>query len=217
MKKSLFSRVPLVVLVGLFAVLIGASLIVPLLIKLDDASAESVRKQFKRRLCEGVKLSQHGLYGVNLVECGKCSIEKLKRGPFTFGGLNVLLLEDLKVVLPPLTNDTDVVEGADSERGGKSAREILGGLGVDESVWTGRGVGNKFSGLRIKGLEVSRLENGKVVGLFRARLGEAKSDGLHLSDCDIMSLSNRRVPRAVLKLKPMLQLVWPDGKLDLRR
>ena len=204
---------------GLFLALLGVSFAVPFLMgrRSDDADQKFSGKLFRRELGEDVKLSRHGLYGVNLVECGKCSIEKLKRGPFTFGGFNVLVLEDLKIVLQPVSNRVDAAEGSGGKRKAESVQEILDGLGVNETVWVGQGIGKRFSGLRIKGLEVSRYEDNKVVGLFRARQGEAKSDGLHLTGCDIISQSNRRVPHAVLKLNPMLQLVWPGGKLDLRR
>ena len=204
---------------GAFFALLGIGCAIPFFFSSngEQGGLPSAPKRFKRQLGEGFQLSRHGLYGVNLIECGKCSIEKLKRGLFTFGGFNVLVLEDLKIVLPPVSNRVDAAEGSGGKRKAESVQEILDGLGVNETVWAGQGIGKRFSGLRIKGLEVSRYEDNKVVGLFRARQGEAKSDGLHLTGCDIISQSNRRVPHAVLKLNPMLQLVWPGGKLDLRR
>ena len=47
------------------------------------------------------------------MRCGKCFLEKMRKGVLTFGGLNVLVLEDLKVVIPPAeaANTNAVAEG----------------------------------------------------------------------------------------------------------
>lgn len=199
-----------------FVSFLGLACAIPFFLKDGDAVAPSQTvKRFRQQISADFKLSRHELYGVNLVECGKCSIKKLKRGPFTFGGFNVLVLEDLKIVLPPVSNRVDAAEGSGGRRKAEPVRDILDGLGVNETVWSDRGIGNGFSGLQIKGLEVSRYEDNKVVGLFRARLGEAKSDGLHLTDCNIICRQNALVSHAVLKMKPELHLEWPRGTLAI--
>ena len=63
----------------------------------DNGHGAKTSKRFSRELAADVSLRRHGVYGVDFVLCGSCWIEKLKHGPFTFGGLNVLVLKDLAV------------------------------------------------------------------------------------------------------------------------
>lgn len=164
-------------------------------------------KSFRLDLAEGVRIGRQGTYGVDFVRCGKCFLEKRRKGVLTFGGLNVLVLEDLKVVIPPAdtTKTNAVAEGI-------SAREIASRLGVDNSFLGTRGVGFRFSGLRIVGLELAHLEGTNVVQVLSASRGEASLGGLLLRDCGIID-GNRtnRVEEALLRFSPYLILEWEGG------
>ena len=181
-------------------------------IRLNPEARSRPAKSFRCDLAEDVRLSRHGVYGVDFVRCGKCSLEKRRKGVLTFGGLNVLVLEDLKVVIPPAdtTKTNAVAEGI-------SAREIASRLGVDNSFLGMRGVGFRFSGLRIVGLELAHLEGTNVVQDLSASRGEMSLGGLLLRDCGIID-GNRtnRVEEALLRFSPHLILEWEGGsrKID---
>lgn len=179
--------------------------------RLDSGSKGSVvRKRFSRELAADVSLRRHGVYGIDFIRCGSCRIEKLKHGPFTFGGLNVLVLKDLAVVIPPR-------EENNPESGPMTARSFAARLGMNDDFLRAQGAGLKFSGLRIERLQLSRLEGTNVVKVLSAKAGEAKGDGLHLTDCSIMNCKGAdEVDLAILKHKPHLRLEWPGGELDLQ-
>ena len=170
-------------------------------------------KSFRRDLAEDVRIGRHGVFGVDFVCCGKCFLEKRRKGVLTFGGLNVLVLEDLKVVIPPAdTAKTNAVAE------GISAREIASRLGVDNSFLGTRGVGFRFSGLRIAGLELAHLEGTNVVQDLSASRGEATPDGLHLRDCGIINgYRTNRVDEALLRFGPRLILEWEGGSREIDR
>lgn len=198
----------LVLFVGGAAVL----LLVPGWLDRLDIKVELPRmgKRYSRVLVEDAVINRHGVYGVDFVRCRRCSVEKLRQGPLTFGGLGVLVLDGLDVVLPPSSND---------EKTGESSvrpQEITDRLGVNDGFLKAQGASLKFSGLRVKDLTVSLLRGTNVVRAFSAASGEAKQDGLHLKDCDIAYGDTNRVPRAVLKVKPALRLEWAGNIWDLK-
>lgn len=196
----------------LAAVLVFFALLVLVPTTLDrfDAKVELPRtgKRYSQVLTEGAVLNKHGVYGVDFVRCRRCSVEKLRQGPLTFGGLNVLVLEGLEVVLPPSTNLTATAEPT-------TPREIVGRMGLDDSFVKSQGVSRKFTALRIEDLKVSLLRGTNAVPAFSAAHGEAKRDGLHLRECDIIREGTNHVPRALLKVKPSLRLEWAGGAWDL--
>ena len=53
------------------------------------------QKHYRETLVEGLAVNRHGLYGVDLVRCRSCHIEKRKKGIFTLGGFNVLVIDDI--------------------------------------------------------------------------------------------------------------------------
>ncbi len=177
-------------------------------------------KRYREALAEGVRIGQRGVYGIDLVTCGKCSVEKIRRGPFTFGAMNRLRLVDLQVVIPPNGNchggdtaiaDVDAADGKDVR-----ADEIADRFGIGLSFLNSRGVKKRFSALEIDGLMVSRLEGDAVVHIFSAVRGVAKSDGLHIERCAIINGgSTNVVSKALLRVKPRLRLEWQDGSLDI--
>lgn len=205
-------------IVAILTLCIGGSVVIFMIpgwldrIHLEPETHSRPAKSFRRDLAEGVRIGRHGAYGVDFVRCGKCFLEKMRKGVLTFGGLNVLVLEDLKVVIPPAdtTKTNAVAEGI-------SAREIASRLGVDNSFLGTRGVGFRFSGLRIVGLELAHLEGTNVVQDLSASRGEASHSGLLLRDCGIID-GNRtnRVEEALLRFSPHLVLEWEGGlrKID---
>lgn len=200
-------------IVAILTLCIGGAIVIFMIpgwldrIQLKPETFSRPGKSFRRDLAEGVRLGRHGVYGVDFVRCGKCSLEKRRKGVLTFGGLNVLVLEDLKVVIPPAetTNANDGVEGT-------SAQEIASRLGVDNSFLGTRGVGFRFSGLRIVGFELAHLEGTNVVQILTASRGEAFHGGLLLRDCGMIG-ENRtnRVEEALLRFSPHLILEWEGG------
>ena len=176
-------------------------------------------KVFKRTLVEGLRVSRHGVYGVDFVKCGACRLEKRKRGPFTLGGMNVLVLEDLEVVLP---KDETADGGGTSAGGGGGAegdsRAVVRRLGISDGFLAKQGLPYKFSGVRVSNLAVGRLtESNTVERAFSARAGEAKRGGLALSGCVVFSGgAEAHVGHATLVMSSgRLRLVWQGGEMDL--
>lgn len=192
-------------------VLFGLALTLPLLIgnSRDETRASRRAKKYARVMSEGVVLNQHGVYGVDFVRCSRCAIEKLTHGPLTFGAVNVLVLDDLRIVIPPSTNKSDATSAE------TSPRELAERMGLDGSFLKANGAGLRFSRLRINGLSVSCLRDGKAVEMFTARQGEAERDGLHLQNCVIIMQNSNHVSRALLQIKPHLCLEWEGGSMDL--
>ena len=95
----------------------------------DDTVAQSPSrpKVFKRALAEDLRLTRHGVYGVDFIRCGACRLEKRKRGALTFGGFNVLVLEDLSVVLPP---DGVEKEADDTPHRSDDSRSVVRRMGI---------------------------------------------------------------------------------------
>lgn len=192
--------------IALFVLLIG---LLPLALRELPREEKEPRKPkvYTRVLGEDLRVTRRGLYGIDVLRCGACRLEKRRRGPLTFGGLNVLVLEDLHVVLPeaPVKETAQGAEPADTA----TAEEILGNMGVGRDFLRAHGVSWRFSGLRVERLAVSRLEGTNVVEVFAASAGEAKRDGLHLRECAIISgVASNVVEDAVLKVKPALRLCW---------
>lgn len=175
-------------------------------------------KVFKRQLMEDLRVTRHGIIGVDLIKCRSCRLEKRKKGPFTFGAINVLVLEDLEVVL---VRDSD--PKADSPKADSpdvdDSRAVVRRLGISDGFLAKRGLPFKFSGVRISNLAVGRLEGtNAVVRVFSARSGEAKSGGLALSGCRIMCADGKEedVGHANLAISSgRLRLVWAGGEMDV--
>lgn len=198
-----------------FLLLVGLIAMTPFALdNLDDPRTGKVPihvKVFQRVLGKDLRVSRRGVYGVDFLRCGSCRLEKMRREPFTFGGLNALVLEDLHVVLPEEAWSFQNPQSSDT-----SAREILKGMGVGDSFLRAQGVNWKFSGLRVERLEVSRLEGTNTIPFIMSS-GGAKRDGLHLSDCAVISQTGtNRVGDAVLMVKPVPCLRWRNGAVPLR-
>lgn len=171
------------------------------------------QKTYSRTLVEGLSVSRHGLYGVDLVTCKSCRLQKRKQGIFTLGAMNVLVIDDLAVVLPR----DEAPESAVSEEG--DARTFARRIGVSDRFLAVRGIAPKFSGLKINGLSVSRFTvDDKPEVAFTAKSAEAVRGGLKLSGCVVHSADSPPVPvsNAMLaRCDNKLCLTWNGGKIDL--
>ena len=180
----------------------------------DGIRPEARRKRFSSTLAEGVSVDHPDASGADLIRCGSCRIEKLRKGPLTFGGINVLVLEDLQVTLSDsLVQAREESPEADRE---PSVREVLGALGSMDRFLEMQGLRGSFSALRIERLGVFRLDGTNPVPVFSASRGEACRDGLRLSGC-VVSEDGCDTPRhdAVLRVRPRLRLEWRGGGMDL--
>lgn len=175
------------------------------------------KKVLRRSLAEDIRIGRQGLYGVDVIRCGKCRLEKKRKGPLTFGGFNVLVLEDLRVVLPGdsdrKTQEGDVAR-PDVEK--SSPKKMLAAIGLSDSFLKTQGVVPRFSGVQLEGLEVCRLEGTNVVTIFMAAHGKAIPEGLKLQECRVRTSSGFEfVADALLQAKPRLRLSWSGGLMDL--
>ena len=184
----------------------------------ETAVDEPRVKRFNRVIAEDVRIRQHGIYGIDLITCRTCRLEKRKLGMMTLGGLNTLVLEDLNIVLPPCDRrEEDSSEGAGDGRA--TAREIVNRLGLSDRIVQMGGARLRFSGLKIKNLSLAMLSaETNICPSFVASWGEAQKDGLHLMGCKLTKDGRTNdIGRAVLKFKPDLCLIWPSGALHLDR
>lgn len=175
---------------------------------------QSTPKVFSRTVAEDLRVSRHGVLGVDFIRCGKCWIEKRKHGFLTFGGLNVLVMENLSVILPPDTGDVPIspVEHNDDD--------VVRQIGVSDGFLAQRGIPYHFSGVRISGFKVGRLLQGNCTEeILSARLAEAVKGGLSLDDCTVLFDDGERrcVGKALLaKSSGKLRLRWAGGGMDLK-
>ena len=176
-------------------------------------------KVYQRTLVEGLRVSRHGCFGVDFVECGSCRVEKMRKGPLTLGGVNVLAIDDLKVVLPP-KGDAWRSGAVNGDGKHSAAHDVAKRLGVSDGFLKNNGLPLKFSGLRIKSLAVDRLQdyNSRPEKVFFADSGEAVRDGLSLSGCTIFANNSdgEFVGKATLsKSGGGLRLSWRGGELEI--
>ena len=176
-------------------------------------------KVYQRTLVEGLRVSRHGCLGVDFVECGSCRVEKMRKGPLTFGGVNVLAIDDLKVVMPP-KGDGWNPSTVRSDGKHSAARDIARRLGVSDGFLKDNGLPLKFSGLRVKSLAVNRLHDydSRPEKVFSADSGEAVREGLSLTGCTIFldNPAGEFVGKAMLsKSGGGLRLSWRGGEIDI--
>ena len=174
-------------------------------------------KVFRRTLAENVRVTRQGFRGIDFVSCGVCRLEKRKKGFLTLGGMNVLVLEDLSVVIPP--EEVGNYDKSDVTDGGGDTADIVRRLGVSDGFLAKRGMPVKFSGLRISRLTVSRLgTGGKPEMMFSASSAETVRGGLALKGCMVVQPTGETasVGKAMLtRTKKSLRLSWSGGEMDL--
>jgi len=211
---------------GRFAILAAAGLAVLCLIGWSTAvalrhvdegvlePASSRGKVFRRTLAENLRLTRRGVRGVDFVSCRVCRLEKRKKGFLTLGGMNVLVLEDLSVVIPPEEMGGGDKTGVADRKG--DVADIVSRLGISDGFLASRGMQAKFSGLRVSHLVVDRLADGEVrQAVFRAKSANAVRGGLALSGCEVAMPSGEmsRVGKAMLaKRGHRLCLSWAGGE-----
>ena len=204
-----------------FAVVLGiAGLCVLAVYHQSPEPREKFRRKmnFDRTVAEGMRL-WNPKAGVDSVRFDACRIEKMRMGAFALGGFNVLCLDGLvlNLPLPEEAEDRDQGSGIRDQGRKNGAVEAFARL-LPRSFLQRAGVPTRsFSGIRIKGLAVNRVENRRAVPVFAA--DEAKNRGrvLELKNCRVFEPGRTNlVGTARLVLQPAPALVWQGGmrKLD---
>ena len=182
------------------------------------------KMNFDRTVAEGMRL-WNPKAGVDSVRFDSCRIEKMRWGAFALGAFNVLCLDGLVLNLPlPEEGMRDEGRGMRDEKTGKRSPDRFGATEafsaiLPRSFLERAGVpARSFSGIRIKGLAVNRVENRRTVPVFAA--DEAKNRGrvLELKNCRVFADDGRTnlVGVARLMVQPVPVLFWNGGmrKLD---
>ena len=134
---------------------------------LDNADVASprnrVQKTYRRTLAEDLRVTREGVYGVDFVKCASCRLEKRKKGPLTFGGLNVLVMEDLSIVMPREEEHHKETPEVD-----KTPRGIARRLGISDEFLSSRGMPVRFSGLSRRSTTRRRPQSGSTCPFPRA-------------------------------------------------
>lgn len=198
-----------------FVLAVGLLSIVAARLEVKADALPRGQKAYSRTLVEDLSVSRHGLYGVDLVKCKSCRVEKRKKGIFTLGGFNILVIDDLDIILPP----EEGCERPATEGDGDSPRSMARRMGVSDSFLSAQGMPISFSGLKINGLSVGRLtaEN-KPEPAFAAKSAKAVRGGLELSGCVVFDApdESRHVSNATLAyVDRKLRLTWDGGEMDL--
>lgn len=125
-----------------------------LAVRHSDAKVKGT-KTYEHKVAEGLRV-WNPKAGVDSVSFDSCRVEKLKSGPITFGGLDVLCINGL-VLNMPFPEDVETAGAATGSKGSKGGRiERIGG--IPRTLFQKAGVKNwKFSGFRVTGLTVNRV------------------------------------------------------------
>jgi len=187
------NKLPLFLGGFLLAVLIAACAVSVLKIDLTPKAKPGKPVERTRNFGEGLKLAQHGLYGIDLVSVGRAHMRKLRKGPFMIGAINELVLEDVALVLPEEMWNVGTASRRADEEGEDSAlarrdaaptasgpRAMLAKLGLDAGHLKLGDKMPRFSALEIRSLKVARLVESNAVPWFAASRGEAERGGLKL-------------------------------------
>lgn len=102
-----------------------------------DAENLEGRKRYEYDLAEGFRL-RHSKFPVDSVFFKSCRIEKMRKGPLTFGGFNVLQVEGLELNLPFPNAEGEYLSGTNEILRASSQ------IGLPESVRTCVGLGKVF-------------------------------------------------------------------------
>jgi len=196
----------------LVALLFAACVVAVLKIDLTPKPGKGKPVERTRNFGEGLKLAQHGLYGVDLVSIGKAHMRKLRKGPFTIGAINELVLEDVSLVLPeelwrPAPRPSQPSSSQESPSSRTDPAAMLSKLGLDAGNLKFGAKVPRFSALMVRGLRVSRLDGTNVVPWFAAASGKAERGGLHLySGWSFENGVTNAWKEAILGVEPTLKL-----------
>jgi len=175
----------------------------------DTPSAASARKIFTHHVARGLSIQSGAFPGTDLVRFESCRIEKQRKGGFSFGAFNVLVIDGLEVGLPP--------DWATDRHSGKAVagRNQNGGapLGLlEEELRRLLAPYPGFSGIKIHGLSASLIgqptENGgsETLNILTARIAEGgRKRILKLHDCEFLTARGERIRCR----KATLGLEWP--------
>ncbi len=181
----------LVILIGLFAGRIGSELSQSSEDPVPDTSTKK-EKNYTVELASGLDYRLGSYPEVRLLYFDECRIEKRKYGGFSFGAFNVLVIDQLKIILPPLVKQ--VSNGRGGSRDVSSHEQIRRDFRDFLSQYP------HFSSVRVNGLTVgvalSLAEDGEdgVEEVLTARRAEIGSKGvLNLVDCEFLTEDGERV------------------------
>ena len=204
-----------------FAVVIGIAVLCVLAVHRQSPEPREKfrRRNFDRTVAEGMRL-WNPKAGVDSVRFDACRIEKMRMGAFALGGFNVLCLDGLVLNLP-LPEEEGIRDqglGIGDQGKKKGAVEAFAAI-LPRSFLQRAGVpARSFSGVRIRGLAVNRVENKREVPVFAADEARNRGRTLELKNCRVFADngSTNFVGVAHLVVQPAPALVWEGGmrKLD---
>lgn len=169
----------------------------------------AAHKKLSHRVADSVRIFDTKA-GVDHVRFDSCSIEKMRTGPITFGGLNVLRVKELILNLPFPDKSRENHEAASGSEKADGTSLVTAFLGKSSLP-----IGN-VSGMRIDGLMVNKIVGGKLTPVFSADTARNKGRTLALSNC-LVYRDEKPVPvgKAKLELSPEPLLAWDGGSRRL--
>ena len=169
----------------------------------------TVRKKLSHRIADSVRIFDTKA-DVDHVSFDSCSIEKMRTGPITFGGLDVVRVKGLVLNLPSHDKSPETHEAASGSEKADSTSLAAAFLGKSSLP-----IGN-VSGIRIDGLRVNKIVGGKLTPVFAADTARNKGRTLALSNC-LVYRGEKPVPvgKAKLELSPEPVLAWNGGSRRL--
>ena len=224
-------------LLALVCVGIGAAAVVVGLfgLRLIRPAGPCGPRSFGRDVADAVRLYDPKT-GLDCIRIASCRLEKRKMGPLTLGGLNILVLQDVVLNLPlPIEVETNLVQAV--RRGGtvsvpsaaggtRSVPSAAGGTGSVPSAAASKmpldflsgliPASARASGIRIAGLSVNRVADGRVVPMFAADELRNRGRVLALAGCRVFEGgATNLVGEATLTLGADAALTWKNGRLGL--
>lgn len=204
-------------LLALVCVGIGAAAIVVGLfgLRLVRPAGPCGPRSFGRDVADAVRLYDPKTR-LDCIRIASCRLEKRKMGPLTLGGLNVLVLQDVVLNLPlPIEVETNLVQTA--RRGGTGSVPSEAASSIPLDFLSGLiPASSRASGIRIAGLSVNRVADGRVVPVFAADELRNRGRVLALAGCRVFEGgATNLVGEATLTLGADAALVWKNGRLRL--
>ena len=171
-----------------------------------SVSDGKVSKVYGRGVADGMRV-WNPKTGVDSIRFESCRVEKLKSGPITFGGLDVLCINGLVVNLPFPEEEGGVDAG-----GSRNTIE-----GIPKSLLHKAALPfERVSGVRIRGLAVNRIEGRREVPVFAADEMRNRGHSLVLTNCRVFEDGKTNLVRkATLTMTPSPVLAWNGGERRL--
>ncbi|WP_136079910.1 hypothetical protein [Pontiella desulfatans] len=206
-------RFLIVIPVFFCAVLLGVGLNAHRLPGIADAPPDSVdsvpsAKIYTHEVAEGMSIQSGALPGVRLVEFDSCRIEKQRKGGFSFGAFNILVIDQLKIAIPR----------KQAGAGGEGGLPAGSGFNRDDLEIEFRKILSaypRFSALEIRGLSVDLAgRDGGLVRVLEAGLATAgRNKTLELSTCEFLTDTGSRIRcgKASMALEPPFAVSTEQG------